>query len=247
MSMIDISVTGFYILLVGISIVLAVVTFKYYKLWLRHAVEPILQPLVLISFAATILLIITIIGVINGVSYSFSFYFIQLMIMGAIVGLSSITMLMMNKWFKRMSMIKKKDDPTPSLILYLNLLGQTFKGESGYLTAYYLGRGMSEYVQTSKRSIKSIATLFSSLTGIMQIVPEDIREETAIIIDSKYINDKIIANMITYFAKGYWEGILTKIKGKDTRCTVRQNFTDNYFEIYLKPTKNNSEYINSSS
>lgn len=239
MSMIDIAINGFYVLVMGISFVLVFVTFKYYKSWLRHSVEPLLQPLILISLSAIILLVITIIGIVT--DNMNSFHIIQLIITGAIIALASITAVILDRWLKRMSIIKKKDTSMPSIILYLILLSQTFKGETGYLTSYYLGRSLSDYIQNSKRSIKSVTTLFSSLTGIVQIAPDDIREETVIITDSKYINDKTIADLITYFARGYWEGVLTKIRGKETRCLVRQNFTDNYFEIYLKPTKNNNE------
>lgn len=243
MTILDMLTIGFYVLLVSVAVVLSVVAFKYYKSWLKSAVEPFLQVLLLISFSATILLIITVIGAITANESLHLLHTVQLIIAGSIVGLSVFVIIIMDRWSKRISTINSKND-TPSSVLYLNLLGQAFKGEAGYMAAYYLGRGLAEQIQYSHKSIKSIVNSFSMLTGMMQIAPEDLRNETIIIVDSKYITDKFIADLITHFVRGYWEGIITRIRNRETRCSVRQLFTNNHFEIYIKPLKNNEKIEN---
>ncbi len=243
MTISDTLIIGFYILLIGASAMLIVIAFKYYRSWLKSIVGPFLQVLFLITLSTFILLTITIIGIIvNGYLFIF-LHIVQLIIIGSIISLSILMMIMMNKWSKRISTINKENS-MPSLILYLSLIGQAFKGEAGYMAAYYLGRGLADYVQRSQRSIKSIINSFSMLTGIMQVAPEDLRNETVVIVDSKYITDKIIADLITHFVKGYWEGIVTKIRNRETKCSVRQIFTNNHFEVYVKPLRSNDKIEN---
>jgi|GEM_PF-2446645 len=244
MAISDVLTIGFYILLISIAIVLTIIAFRYYKSWLRSVVEPFLQILLLISLSATILLIITIIGITTSNESYHLLHLIQLIITGSIIGLSVFMSIIVDRWSKRISTINNKDESIPSSILYLNLLGQAFKGEAGYMAAYYLGRSLAEQIQRSQRSIKSITKSFSMLTGIIQIAPEDLRNETIIIIDSQYVTDKFTADLITHFARGYWESVITKIRNKETRCSVKQLFTNNHFEIHIKPLKSNEKIEN---
>jgi len=232
---------GFYVLLISVTIVLTIVAFKYYRSWLKSAIEPFLQVLLLISLSATVLLIITVIGIIVANESFYLLHTVQLIIAGSIVGLSVFMTIIIDRWSKRISTVNNKDNDVPSSILYLNLLGQAFKGEAGYMAAYYLGRGLAERIQYSHKSIKSIVNSFSVLTGLMQIAPDDLRNETIIVVDSKYVTDKFVADLITHFVRGYWEGIITRIRNRETRCSFRQLFTNNHFEIYIKPLKNNEK------